>query len=131
MSKGEKNTRYFKTEEILDALVAECKDHYRKAGDRQPSENDIMDWVGESILCCSEFVGTAKFENLNEMVFPDCDGTNWAVHFETNAGAGYDDFFGIGSAKRPWEVECQGFTCFEVHKVTRTTEVWEPVLLEE
>ena len=133
--------REFSVETILRALLKEYVDSWTE--DRPPTEQDVDEWID----CCiyeAEFISSDEFENVHQLVF-EKDGKHWSCWFERNDGAGYNDFIPY----RSWESEsyvfllqedgswalneevvgedARSFTCVEVHKVTKTIEVWEPV----
>lgn len=123
-----KNERRFTVKQILEACVAEAKE-INKAEGEEMTESQLLGYVCDCWISDARIVGSDEFENTMEMVFK-VDGKSWAVNFEQNDGAGYCELIdGLGyDLKRPWPTD-RSFTCFEVHEVTKTIKVWEPVLL--
>jgi len=133
--------KVFSPETILRALLEECLASFAEDGET-PTERAVDDWID----CCisdAEFVSSDEFENVHQLVF-EKDGKHWSCRFERNDGAEYNDLVPYRSWRThvfllqedgSWvlndeiakELSERSFTCVEVHKVTKTIEVWEPV----
>lgn len=130
----------FPVETILRALLAECVAD--SSPDEVPTPYQVADWISISISE-AEFVASDEFENVHQLIFED-SSKHYSCRFERNDGAGYNDFFGAsstwGEESYPFHyvgntwvfnakvVATTHFQCEEVHQVTKTISVWEPVL---
>lgn len=120
-------------------MIPEAIVFYEEQGE-ELTPGELARWFEDNI-CDAEYVGVNKFENIERIVF-EHEGHYWSCEFETNAGSGWNEFFGtnlvedkppfIKSDDGSWvfqkdNVEAQSFKCTEVYKEMKTIVIWEEV----
>ena len=126
-------TRVFTHEEIMEAVLAEIR-----KDDPDITPEQASSWAVDYLLE-SDYVGMDKFEAVREFVLTTADEKHWKIRFESNNGAGYNDFFGTRWEFSIWDenwkynpdcAEVTKFTATQVREVTKTIVTYEPVEVE-